>query len=143
MNDDSRTTSRRRILTTTAAVAGATLTGGMGFVRPAMAQADDSAMISQIAKFKLNMEKEDAALEAVRTLVAGVESEEPGVLAYIAHRSTKDPSELVFFEIYADADALRAHGATPHIAELRKVFGDLFLPPFDVQRIDRVAGFAR
>lgn len=68
---------------------------------------------------------------------------EPGVLAYICHRSAKKPDELVFFEVYKDEEALKAHGKTPHMAKMAAAFATLFRPPVEVTRLDRVGGFTR
>jgi quinol monooxygenase YgiN len=116
----------------------------IGFTRLAeAAEGDDGAMISQLAKFKLNMEKEADGLQALKELCTAVEANEPGVLAYICHRSVKNPDELVFFEVYKDEEALKAHGKTPHMGKLRATFATLFRPPLDVTRLDRIGGFSR
>ena len=116
----------------------------IGFTRLAnAADGDSGAMITQLAKFKLNMEKEAEGLQALKELCAAVEANEPGVLVYLCHRSTKNPDELVFFEVYKDDEALKAHGKTPHMGKLRMAFAMLFRPPLEVIRLDRVAGFAR
>jgi quinol monooxygenase YgiN len=116
----------------------------IGFSRLAgAAEGDGNSMITQLAKFKLNMEKEAEAVEALKELTAAVEQNEPGVLAYICHRSVKNPDELVFFEVYKDDDALKAHSKTPHMGKMRMAFATLFRPPLEVTRLDRVGGFAR
>jgi quinol monooxygenase YgiN len=116
----------------------------IGFSRLAgAAEGDTAAMITQLAKFKLNMDKEADALQALTDLCAAVEKDEPGVLAYICHRSVKNPDELVFFEVYKDEEALEAHGKTPHMGKMRMAFATLFRPPLEVTRLERVGGFAR
>jgi quinol monooxygenase YgiN len=116
----------------------------IGFNRRAgAADAETGTMITQLAKFKLNMEKEAEGLEALQQLCAAVEENEPGVLAYICNRSTKNPEEIVFFEVYKDEEAMKAHGKTPHIGKLRTAFVTLFRGPLEVTRLDRIAGFSR
>ncbi len=139
MSEKPEGTTRREFV---AASAGAAAVAAFGFNRIAQAQ-DDDELITQIVKFKIMEGQEDAAVELLQTLTAAVEKEEPGVLAYIAHRSKKDPSEVVFFEIYKDQAAVTAHGTTPHMAELRQKFASTFVPPLDVQPLDRVGGFTR
>jgi quinol monooxygenase YgiN len=130
--------SRRGFCATGAALA------AIGFSRPAVAaDADSEKMITQLAKFKLNPEKQDEAVQALKDLCAAVEQNEPGVLAYICSRSSKSPDELVFFEVYKDEAALQAHGKTPHLGKLRASFATLFRPPLEVTRLDRVGGFSR
>ena len=116
----------------------------IGFSRLSVAaEADNGEMITQLAKFKLNMEKEAEALQALKEMCTAVEENEPGVLAYICHRAVKNPDELVFFEVYKDDAAFKAHGKTPHLGKLRAVFGTLFRPPLEVTRLERVGGFTR
>ncbi|HEV3137567.1 MAG TPA: putative quinol monooxygenase [Pirellulales bacterium] len=116
----------------------------IGFSRLAVAaEGETGPMITQLAKFKLNMEKEADGLQALKELCTAVEENEPGVLAYICHRSVKNPDELVFFEVYKDEDALKAHGKSPHMGKMRTAFATLFRPPLEVTRLDRIGGFAR
>ncbi len=116
----------------------------IGFSRLAAAAEDESSsMITQLAKFNLNMEKEAEALQALKDLCAAVEENEPDVLAYICHRSVKSPDELVFFEVYKNEEALKAHGKTPHMGKMRTAFLTLFRPPLEVTRLERIAGFTR
>jgi len=101
-------------------------------------------MVTLIFRAKMRPGKEDEALERLRTMAGTVEAQEPGALAYLFHRSQQDPSEVVLFEIYADDNALQAHGQTPHMGELRATFGELFdTATVKVERLERVAGFAR
>jgi quinol monooxygenase YgiN len=116
----------------------------IGFNRLAgAAEGDADKMITQIAKFKLNMDNEAEALQALKDLCAAVEENEPGVLVYICSRSAKAPDEIVFFEVYKDEAALAAHGKAPHLGKLRASFAKLFRPPLDVTKLDRIGGFAR
>ncbi len=123
--------------------AGATL-ATIGFSRLAgAAEGETGSTITQLAKFKLNMEKEAEGLQALQDLCAAVEANEPGVLAYVCHRSTKTPDELVFFEVYKDDEALKAHGKTPHMGKMRMAFASLFRPPLEVARLERIGGFTQ
>jgi quinol monooxygenase YgiN len=115
-----------------------------GFNRvAAAADADSDKVISQIAKFKLNINKEAEAIAALKELCAAVEKDEPGVLIYLCHRMAKKADELVFFEVYKDEAAFKAHGRSPHLAKLSKSFTTLFRLPLEVTRLDRIGGFAR
>ena len=115
-----------------------------GFNRlAAAAEPETGTVITQLAKFKLNMDKEAEGLQALKDLCAAVEKNEPGVLVYFCHRATKKPDELVFFEVYKDPEALKARSKTPHFAKLRKGFATLFRLPLEVTRLDRVAGYTR
>ena len=138
MSDATSLLTRRGFCAATAGMA------TLGFNRLASAaDGDTAAPITQLAKFKLNMENEAEGLQALKDLCAAVEANEPGVLAYICHRSAKSPDELVFFEVYKDDEALKAHGRTPHMAKMRMAFATLFRPPLEVTRLERIGGFAR
>ncbi|MCH7958957.1 MAG: antibiotic biosynthesis monooxygenase [Candidatus Hydrogenedentes bacterium] len=140
MTNENTGTTRREF-----AVAGAAAAAAMtfGFNRMAQADSNESAVISQIVKFKINMDNEEGAIKALQDLAKGVEETEPGVLVYIAHRSKADPSEVVFFEVYADEAAVQAHQGTPHMNAMRAGFVDNFRPPLEIQQLDRVSGFTR
>lgn len=129
-------------------IAGAGMVGTavatLGFNRMALAADEDAeGMITQIAKFKLNMEKEEEGVAALQAMCQAVEENEPDVLVYLCHRSEKNPDEIVFFEVYKNAEALKTHGSTPHMGELRKAFLQYFKPPLEVTRLDRIGGFTR
>lgn len=49
---------------------------------------------------------------------------EPGCRMYLAHRSTEDPRRFFLYEQYDDRDALAAHRASEHFANL--ALGGLF-----------------
>jgi quinol monooxygenase YgiN len=139
MSESKDLKSRRDFIKTTGA-AGA-FVASIGFVRPAAAVDDTS--ITALATFGLNMEKEAEAIALLKELCAAVEEHEPGVLAYIFHRSVKEPEKVVFFEIYKDQAAVEAHGTTPHMGKLRAGFANLFVLPVEITPLNRVAGFSR
>ncbi|HVR28747.1 MAG TPA: antibiotic biosynthesis monooxygenase family protein [Thermoanaerobaculia bacterium] len=139
-------TTRRDALRAGAAVAIA----GVGFSRLAAAEPVDlSKAITQTAAFRIDGEREAEAVAALTELARAVEEKEPGVLAYIPHRVASDPTQVVFFEVYADEEAMRAHGQQPHLAKLREHFGAGLFKPFaegkvvEIVRLDRIAGFSR
>jgi quinol monooxygenase YgiN len=124
-------------------VAGAAATA-FGFNRLAgAAEGDEDKRITQLAKFKLNMDAEAEAVQALKDLCAAVEANEPDVLVYICSRPAKTPDEVVFFEVYKDEAALAAHGKQPHLGKLRASFAKLFRPPLEITRLDRIGGYAR
>ena len=81
--------------------------------------------ITVVAKLKLQPGKEAAFKEAFRPLLAHVKSAEPGTLTYVLHRSTADPSELLFYEVYADDAAFAAHGGSGPMQQFFAVVGGL------------------
>lgn len=142
----STNSNRRDFITNAAVLAGIAMAGQLGFARDVAAQEQG---ITQLASFRINPEKESEAISLLNELTSAVESKEPGVLVYIAHRSSADPTLLTFFEIYANEAALKNHGQQPHIEKLRNAFAEnIFLPfssevPVKIDRLDRVSGFAR
>jgi quinol monooxygenase YgiN len=89
--------------------------------------------ITVVAKLKAKQGSEQQLEEAFRTMISKVRAEQ-GTQAYILHRSVKDPTVFVFYEVYQDQAALDAHGKTPHMAELGKSIGGLLdgRPQIDV-----------
>ena len=77
-------------------------------------------MVTVIAKLKVQAGQEGAFESAAKELLAHVKENEPGTLKYILHRSTADPTEYVYYELYTDQGALGAHGASD---PMRKFFG--------------------
>jgi quinol monooxygenase YgiN len=139
MNVDRGSFSRRTFCAASAGLA------AFGFNRLAVAgDAETGKTISLLARFKLNMEKEAEAIQTLKELCAAVEKNEPGALVYLCSRVAKKPDEIVFFEVYKDEEAFKAHSKAPHLAKLRKGFVTaLFRPPLELTRLDRVGGFAR
>ncbi len=62
--------------------------------------------------------KADAIIEEIKKLQPKV-VKDPGCLGYTAHQSASDPNKILFYEVYADQDALKYHGQTEHF----KAFG--------------------
>ena len=73
--------------------------------------------ITVIAKLKAKAGSEAQLEAAFREMIPKVRANEPGTLSYVLHKSTKDPTTYVFYEVYQDQAALDAHGKTPHMAE--------------------------
>lgn len=140
MNHKKETTRKEFLSSSAGLAAGAAFLGSMGFNRMAHADGD---VITQIARFGLQEGKEEAAKEVLTAMIAGVEKTEPGVLAYIGHFTDTDPKEVVFFEVYKDAAALKAHGTTPHMNEMRAKFMQVFKPPLKLEKLTKVAGVTR
>ncbi len=101
-------------------------------------------MNTTIARIKIKDGKEDQALAALKKMAESVEANEPGTLAYIIHRSIDDPSEIVFFELYADDDAWKAHSQGDSMKAFQSGFADIFdVAQVKIERLDRIAGVVR
>jgi quinol monooxygenase YgiN len=96
------------------------------------------------ARLTIKDGKEDEALEALKKMAAGVDEKEPGTLAYVIHRSLDNPSEIVFFELYTDDEASKAHRGGESMRAFGAAFGELFdASQTKIERLDRVAGVLR
>ncbi len=139
MSDEQHGATRREFV---AATAGAAMVATFGFSR--MTQAEDTpSVVTQIVTLTLKAGAEEKAIAVLQELTAAVKAAEPGVLVYIAHRGQKDPSKVVFFEVYADAAAAANHSKQPHMAKMFAAAKDIFEPGMDIQKMDRVAGYSR
>ena len=77
-------------------------------------------MVTVIATLKVKTGSEAAMEKAAREMIAYVKANEPGTLTYILHRSTGDPTEFAFYEVYADQGAFATHGGSE---QMQKFFG--------------------
>ena len=77
-------------------------------------------MITVLTWMKAKPGMEPQLQEALERMVEAVDALEPGVVRYSVHRAQNAPNEFYLYEQYRDRDAQRAHGETPHIAELRR-----------------------
>jgi quinol monooxygenase YgiN len=73
-------------------------------------------MIAVIARMKVSEGKSKRFEAVIGELARRVIAEEKGCLQYQLCRA-RDGATYVMLERYADQEALRAHGATPHFAE--------------------------
>jgi quinol monooxygenase YgiN len=62
--------------------------------------------------------KDEASAEAYDQLVAetieGIRAHEPGTLVYASHKVEGQPLQRIFYELYEDEAAFKAHGEAPH-----------------------------
>jgi quinol monooxygenase YgiN len=75
----------------------------------------DAVILTAIVKAKPG--QEDAVKEALLSLVEPTRKE-AGCLCYNLHRSKSDPTMFMFYEQWANQEALAAHGKTPHMKAL-------------------------
>jgi len=102
-------------------------------------------LITIIAKLQAAPGKEEELKAALEEMVAAVKANEAGkVLAYSLHTSDKNPGQFVFYEQYRDAEALKEHGATPHMAAMNEkiVKGQLLAGRPEIERYTQIAGIS-
>ena len=97
-------------------------------------------MIAAIAKLTVKEGSEEEFKAAGAEMVAAVNANETGrTLQYTLTQSQKVPNEFYFFEIYADIDASKEHGATPHMAAFGGKIGGMLAGRPEITRLDIVA----
>jgi quinol monooxygenase YgiN len=88
-------------------------------------------MITLIAKLTVKPGKMEEAKAILKEVVPRIREAEPGCLEYIPHTVRGEDNTLMFYEIYRDKDALKAHSA--NLAKsLEKLF-PLLEPGMDVK----------
>ncbi len=102
-------------------------------------------MVTFIARLKALPGKEAEAAEAIKDMVAAVEANEAGALAYVAHTASGSPGEFVFYEVYADEAAKDTHMKAPYLKKLASLMGSVFDAGFGVriEDLERLSGSVR
>jgi quinol monooxygenase YgiN len=72
--------------------------------------------VSMLARVTAKEGKGDELVTAFEPLIDQVRNE-PGTLLYVMNRAKDDPDKFWFAELYADEDALTAHGASEAMAK--------------------------
>ena len=84
--------------------------------------------ISIIATVRIREGMMEQAEGALRKAVPKIKESEPGTLEYIPHTVKEDPNVIIFYEKYADEDALKAHGANLRLGKNMAEFGPCCAP---------------
>lgn len=90
-----------------------------------------------LAFFKAKQGKGKALEKILLTLVRPTRSE-PGNIAYVLHRSTENPDELVFDEIFTSIHAFEEHAQQPYIKNLNARIEHLLVAPPEVKTYSEV-----
>jgi quinol monooxygenase YgiN len=93
-----------------------------------------------IAKLKVNAGSEAAFQQAADKMIAHVKANEPNTLTYILLRSTSDPTEFVFYEVYTDQAALTAHSASEAMMQFFGAVGGLLEGRPEIGMYDTLGG---
>jgi autoinducer 2-degrading protein len=93
-----------------------------------------------IARLKVKAGSEAAFQQAADKMIAHVKANEPGTLTYILNRATADPSEFVFYEVYADQAAFAAHGSSAPMQEFFGAVGTLLDGRPEITMYDEIGG---
>lgn len=73
-----------------------------------------------IAEMEFEAGREDEGLAVLEELCAATHANDAGCLTYALYRQTDQPTRAVMVEKWESAEALKAHGESPHILEFRK-----------------------
>ncbi|MCO1660255.1 putative quinol monooxygenase [Pseudonocardia humida] len=73
--------------------------------------------VAVLARIPAQPGKRDALVEALQAAIDNANTE-AGTLLYILHTDPKDPDAVLFYELYADQDALTAHGSSDRFKEI-------------------------
>jgi len=93
-----------------------------------------------IAKLKVNAGSEAAFQQAADKMIAHVKANEPNTLTYTLLRSTTDPTEFVFYEVYTDQAALAAHSASEAMMQFFGAVGGLLEGRPEIGMYDTLGG---
>jgi len=98
-------------------------------------------MITIVAKLQANPGKEDELRAVLSEMVGNVKTHEAGdVPAYSLHVADDDPTLFLFYEQYANTDALAAHGKTDHMRAMGSKLGGLLAGRPVIERYTQIAG---
>jgi quinol monooxygenase YgiN len=97
-------------------------------------------MITIVAKLHAVAGKEDDLRAVLSEMVKNVGANEPGVRAYSLHTSDTDPTLFLFYEQYANPEALEGHRTTPHMAAMGPKLAGLLAGRPVLERYTQVAG---
>jgi len=73
-----------------------------------------------IVSAKIKPEQRGRFLEAIEENAVTAVRDEPGCLRFDVVRDADDPQHYLFYEVYRDEDAFKAHRATEHFARWRQ-----------------------
>ncbi len=97
-------------------------------------------MVTVIAKLKVKAETEATFLQAAEKMIAQVKAHEPGTTTYLLNRATDDPTEFVFYEIYADQGAFAAHSGSDAMQQFFGAVGALLDGRPEIKMYEEIGG---
>lgn len=100
-------------------------------------QGRTSDAVRVLAFLKAKPGKREELESILKSLIAPTRSE-PGNIAYVMHRSTKNPDELMFDEIWIDMKSLEDHLKMPHMQSALPKIKDLLDVPLRIEMYSEV-----
>jgi len=89
-----------------------------------------------IASVRVKNGNMEAAIDVLKEIVPKIRESEPGLLAYIPHTVKQDPNAIIFYEKYADGDAMKQHMA--NLAKNMEKFSPLLEPGMDLKNCSEI-----
>ncbi|TDN40602.1 antibiotic biosynthesis monooxygenase [Hymenobacter sp. UV11] len=77
-----------------------------------------SAIIAVAAEWRVQPGQEETVRQLMLQAAAAVRQHEPGNLLYIGHQDPADATHFLFYEQYADQQALEAHRDSAHYQDI-------------------------
>jgi len=96
-------------------------------------------MLTVIATLKVKPGQEETLVAGMQKMIAHVQANEPGTLAYVLHRSTADPTTFVVYEVYADQAAFATHGSSQPMQEFFALAGGILDGRPDIAMYEEIA----
>jgi len=90
-----------------------------------------------LAFLKAKPGKREELESILKSLIAPTRNE-PGNIAYVMHRSTKNPDDLMFDEIWVDMKSLEDHLKTSHMLSALPKINDLLDAPLRIEAYSEV-----
>lgn len=97
-------------------------------------------MMTVVARLKVKAGSEKAFEQAAQKMITHVKANEPGTLTYLLNRSTADPTEFVFYEVYADPGAFAAHGSSEPMQQFFGAVGGLLDGQAEIKMFEEIGG---
>ncbi len=97
-------------------------------------------MYALVVRFDIRYGTEDAFDRLVADVTARIRAEEPGTLLYLCHTVQNEPTARVFYELYRDREAFRAHEVAQYVKEFHAQREPLMARPGRVEFLDRLDG---
>jgi quinol monooxygenase YgiN len=97
-------------------------------------------MMTVVATLKVKAGNEATFQQAAEKMIAHVKANEPGTLTYILNRSTSDPTEFLFYEVYADQGAFAAHGGSEPMQQFFGAVGTLLAGRPEIKMFEELGG---
>lgn len=102
------------------------------------ASAQSKKQIVRVAKLQIDPAKVDNYKAALKVQIEAAVHVEPGVITLYAVADKDNPTHITVFEIYADADAYKAHLESPHFKKYKNTTMNM-VKSLELTEVDPIA----